>query len=169
MNRAVSFLLKGILVGAAATEALDRMSIILYEIENEKTRNKEDEAREDLHAYERAVDLISKRLGMPLQRKDLMVWGWRLHKSFGYLGGVSYLSLRKYIPFLRRGKGLAFGLAFFILGDEILVPSLGLTPWASSFPWQTHMRGFLSHLAYGFAAESTAVGLDNLPKLHEAA
>ena len=146
--------LKGLLVGAVATEALDRLSILLYEKEKDSTRIRENEARGGLHAYEAAVDRISRRLKMPLQKKDLEVWGWRLHKATGILGGAAYSALRSRRPRVGSGLGMNFGAAFFFAVDEILVPALKLTPGPCAFSWKVHARGAVSHLAYGVAAET---------------
>jgi hypothetical protein len=58
--------------------------------------------------------------------------------------------------------GLWFGSAFFVLVDELLVPVLGLTPGPRAFPLRTHLRGAVSHLAFGVAAESTARVLERV-------
>ena len=106
---------------------------------------------------------------MPLQKKDLQLWGWRIHKAFGYTLGVQYMMLRERAPGVAKGNGLLFGTAFFALFDEIMVPALGWTPWGNKFSWQPHARGAVSHLAYGVAAETIAKALDQFSNLRKAA
>jgi putative membrane protein len=147
---------RGLLVGLSATQALDWVSIALYESEDAPTRASEDHARGHRHAYERAIEKLAKAAGWRLDDEGIGRWGWRFHKAFGLLGGPAYLALRRQFPRLGWGCGVAFGLAFFLLVDEVLVPASGLTPGPLAFSWKVHARGAAAHLAYGVAAEATA-------------
>jgi hypothetical protein len=147
---------RGLVVGLCATTALDWVSIALYEREGPQTRAAEDRARGGHHAYEIAVARLADRVGLELTERELRTWGWRFHKAFGLAGGLGYLLLRRALPRLRWGRGLAFGAAFFLLIDELLVPALRLTPGPRAFSWKVHARGATAHLAYGVAAESAA-------------
>jgi putative membrane protein len=146
----------GMVVGFCATEALDWLSSVLYQREDHRTRHAEDATRGHRHAYEVAVERLAGQLGRPLDRDQVARWGWRFHKLFGFLGGPAYLLLRRAFPRLTWGSGLAFGAAFFLVVDELLVPVLRLTPGPLAFSWKVHARGAAAHLAYGVAAESTA-------------
>lgn len=147
---------RGLVVGLCATQALDWISILFYEGEARATRAKEDRARGHRHAYEVAIERLARAAGRRLTDEQVTVWGWRLHKAFGLLGGVGYLGLRRAFPRLRRGCGLAFGAAFFLIGDELMMPLLRLTPGPRAFSWKVHARGAAAHLAYGVAAEGAA-------------
>ena len=146
----------GLIVGLCATQALDWVSIWLYERERPSRRRAENRARRGRHAYEAATLLVARRLGRRLRRRTVARWGWRFHKTFGILGGWMYLRLRRAFPRLAAGRGLVFGTAFFAFVDELLVPALRLTPGPRAFSWRVHARGAASHLAYGVAAESAA-------------
>jgi hypothetical protein len=152
--------LRGVAVGVCATQALDWVSIALYQAESAEARERENAARGHRHAYERATEVTARALGRPLSERQIRVWGWRFHKLFGSLGGVAYLALRRRFPRLRWGAGLAFGAAFLLVVDEIAVPLLRLTPGPLAFDWKVHARGTAAHLAYGVAAETTARLLD---------
>jgi hypothetical protein len=147
---------QGLVVGLCATQALDWVSILLYEGEDARTRAGEDRARGGRHAYEVAVARMAARLGRRLSDAQIARWGWRFHKAFGVAGGIGYLFLRRAFPRLRWGRGLAFGAAFLLIVDELLVPLLRLTPGPGAFSWRVHARGAAAHLAYGVAAESAA-------------
>jgi hypothetical protein len=151
---------RGLIVGLCATQALDWVSIWLYERESPRLRRAENRARGGLHAYEVAVDRMARAIGRAPTRRQLSTWGWRFHKLFGLLGGVGYLALRRAYPRVGWGKGIGFGTAFFVIVDELLVPLLQLTPGPRAFSWKVHARGALSHLAYGVAAETAARLLD---------
>jgi hypothetical protein len=146
----------GLVTGVCATQALDWVSILLYEGQRRRTRRAEDRARRHRHAYEVAVAALARRLRLAPNRKQVARWGWRFHKAFGLLGGPAYLLLRRTFPRLSRGGGLVFGTLFFLVVDELLVPALRLSPGPRAFSWKVHARGALSHLAYGVAAETTA-------------
>ncbi len=145
--------LGGLLVGAAATEALDLVSIVVYEKESSLLRFRENRTRHFKHAYERAVSDFARKLGRPLTRKEMHVWGWRFHKTFGTATGLLYSALRKRYPRVGAGAGLAFGAAFFVIVDELLMPLQGWTPGPQAFSWKVHARGAAAHVAYGVAAE----------------
>jgi hypothetical protein len=149
-------LARGLVVGLCATQALDWISIWLYDREKRRDRWAENRARRGRHAYEVAVARMARATGRRLSRRQIARWGWLFHKTFGILGGVGYLALRRAFPRIGWGYGLPFGAAFFLLVDEILVPALRLTPGPGAFSWKVHGRGAAAHIAYGVAAERAA-------------
>ncbi|MFL5405287.1 MAG: hypothetical protein ACJ79O_05435, partial [Myxococcales bacterium] len=74
---------KGLLVGWAATKALDGVSTYLYENEDVRTRISENIVRRNRHAYERAVEQMAELAGKSLSRRQRKTYGWRFHKAFG--------------------------------------------------------------------------------------
>lgn len=151
---------KGTLIGLAAGGALDLVSTAIYEREDRATWLAENLARKGRPVYEVAVDQFARAAGRRLTRSQRRVWGWRFHQAFGVLGGVGYAVLRRRHPRIGAGMGLLFGAAFFLLGDEVLMPLAGWSPGPRAFSWKVHARGAVSHLAYGVAAEATARVLD---------
>ena len=85
----------------------------------------------------------------------MKTWGWRFHKAFSLAGGLLYALMRRRDERVGAGLGLAFGAAFFVVVDEILMPVQGLTPGPLAFSWKVHARGAIAHIAYGVAAEAT--------------
>jgi hypothetical protein len=146
----------GLTVGFCATQALDWVGILMYEGQSRRAREAEDRARGHHHAYEVAVDRLARRAGRRLSDDQIRTWGWRFHKVFGLLGGLGYLALRRAFPRIGRAYGVGFGVAFFLLVDEVLVPVLRLTPGPRAFSWKVHARGAAAHIAYGVAAEGAA-------------
>jgi Protein of unknown function (DUF1440) len=155
----LSTIVEGLAVGLAGTQALDWLSILLYDREKRTTWLAENVARGGLHAYERALDKTTRG---KLSRRQLKTWGWRFHKTFGITSGIGYVALRRRYPQVGIGYGLAFGATFFLLVDELLMPLAGFTPGPRAFSWKVHARGAVSHVAYGVAAEATARLLDRL-------
>jgi hypothetical protein len=156
----VSLLVEGAAIGLAATQALDWLSIYLYRREDRRIRDAENIVRGGLHAYERAIEQVTRKVGLSLDNDQIRAWGWRFHKSFGIASGVAYLALRRRFPRIGIGWGLAAGAGFFLLMDELVVPLMGWTPGPRAFAWQVHARGAASHLAYGVAAETMARALE---------
>ena len=111
--------LAGLVVGLCATQALDWISIWLYQRERPSRRRAENRARRGRHAYEVATERLARRIGRRLRRRSVARWGWRFHKTFGILGGWMYLRLPRAFPRLAAGRGLVFGTAFFALVDEL--------------------------------------------------
>src|SRR3954470_2617369 len=89
---------KGLLVGWAATKALDAVSTYLYENEDVRTRISENIVRRNRHAYERAVEQMAEKAGKSLSRRQRKMYGWRFHKAFGLLGGLQYVGGRGGAP-----------------------------------------------------------------------
>lgn len=151
---------EGIAIGIVGTQALDWLSIWLYERENRGDRLVEDSAREGRQVYEVAAAQMASLFGRTLTRGQEKRWGWRFHKAFGIAGGIGFALLRRKDRRVGAGLGLAFGAAFFLLGDELMMPLLGWSPGPRAFPLKTHARGAAAHVAYGVAAEATARLLD---------
>ena len=153
---------KGLLVGLAASAALDEVSIALYEKEDRRTRWAENRARRGRHAYERAVEQIAGLTGKSLSRRERQVYGWKFHQAFGVLGGLQYVAMRRRNPRVGAAMGLLFGAAFFLIADELMMPLLRWSPGPRAFSWKVHARGAAAHVAYGVAAEAAARLLDRV-------
>jgi hypothetical protein len=151
---AQSSLVKGAVVGLAASQALDRISGYWYENEPIDERVKEDSARNFRHVYEVAVSQLASLFGKRLSTEQERKYGWRFHQAFGLLNGFVYVSVRKRFPRIGVGHGLLFGAAFFLLVDELMMPLFKWSPGPRKFNWKVHARGAVSHIAYGVAAES---------------
>ena len=115
-------LLRGLVVGLCATEALDWLSIALYQGESRKSRRKENAVRGHRHAYERAIEREPPRASAAVSATTKLAGGDGGFTMFGLLGGPGYLALRRRFPALRWGCGLGFGAVFFLVVDELLVP-----------------------------------------------
>ncbi len=55
---------------------------------------------------------------------------------------------------IKNGNGAAFGLGVFAINDELVNWLTGNTPGPWAFPWQTHTRALVGHVAFGMAAET---------------
>ena len=151
-----STVIGGLLIGYLATQALDLVSTAIYEREDQKTYDEENAARGGHHAYENGIQQMAKGLGRDLNENQIRNYGWRFHRAFGIFGGIQYALLRRKFPSLGKGYGLLYGLGFFLLADEYLMPAMQLTPGPTRFSWKVHARGLAAHVAYGVTAELAA-------------
>lgn len=76
-----------------------------------------------------------------------------VHYAVGGLAGAGYALAARPCPALRAASGAGFGFAFWLLGDELAIPRLGLSasPSRYSLPMQVNSLG--EHLVYGLTAE----------------
>lgn len=80
----------------------------------------------------------------------------------GLTAGVLYALARRRIARAHSGQGLVFGLAFWLLFDEIMTVAAGLARPPQEYPCQAHARGLAGHVAYGIAADTTLDALDRV-------
>ncbi|MDQ3138435.1 MAG: DUF1440 domain-containing protein [Gemmatimonadota bacterium] len=153
-------LIKGAIAGAVATWVMGKVTDTMYERENRKARQQEDEARGGKSAYGVAAEKAARALGSPLRGKQGEQLGAGLHWALGIGAGAAYAVARRRFESVGRAAGFGFGTAFWALVDEGVVPALGLTPGPRAFPWQTHARGLAGHLTFGTVTDGTLRLLD---------
>jgi hypothetical protein len=151
-SRIASTAIRGALAGAVATWLMDKLTTLAYEQESEPVRKREDEARQGKTAYGVAAEKLARHVvRTPLSDEQRGRYGTAIHWALGIGTGALYGALRNRAPIVGFARGLAFGTGFWLLVDELANPLLGLTPGPRAFPWQTHARGLVGHLAYGAA------------------
>jgi uncharacterized membrane protein YagU involved in acid resistance len=155
----VADLIDGAVAGAVATWVLGRVTTVLYERESKPAREREDRARHGKTAYGVAAEKAAKLVGTELSDDEREKYGSAIHWGLGITAGAVYAALRPRVESAAVARGLAFGTAFWLLMDETATPAMRLTPGPSAFPWQTHTRGLLGHLAFGAAADATLAAL----------
>jgi hypothetical protein len=153
-NGLVMDLAAGAAVGLAATWVMGRVTTFMYERQDRYARRREDRVRGGRTSYERAAEKAADAIGIRLSRDERRLVGSAIHWTIGIAAGTMYGALRKRIQRAAAARGLAFGATFWLLLDEMLVPAMRLTPGPRAFPWQTHARGLVGHLAYAAAADA---------------
>lgn len=153
-------LVRGAVAGAAGWLVMDQVLRFLYDHESPQVREREDRARGGIPALEVAAGDLAALAGATLSDGKRQAGGTVLQWATGIGGGVLYSLLRGRAPGVTAGRGLAYGFAFALVVDEGLTPLLGLSPGPRAFPWQTHARGLVGHLAYGAVAEAVLSRLD---------
>ena len=144
----------GAIAGLVATWAMGKVTTFLYEREDERAREREDEARGGKPASGVAAQEGARIIGHALSDDQQKKYGSGVHWALGIGMGALYGVLRWRVPNADLAHGLAFGAAFFLAVDEVGNTALGLTPGPAEFPWQAHARGLAGHLAYGAVADT---------------
>jgi uncharacterized membrane protein YagU involved in acid resistance len=101
---------------------------------------------------QKAADLV----GVKLDEKQLDQAASVVPYTVGIAGGLLYVFLRRVLRMSPLLAALLSGMALFVVVDEGLTPTLGLSAPNLEYPLSTHLRGFLGHLAYGAGVAVTA-------------
>ena len=88
-----------------------------------------------------------------------------VHWGYGLAMGALYGALRGRAETPDLLGGFAFGTALWILGDEVLVPLLGLSKGPTAHPPAQHAHRFGAHVAYGVAASATTQALQGVTEI----
>lgn len=102
----------------------------------------------------RAAELLTRSvLGRGLSPDEKRRGAAAVHYAIGGLAGAGYALAARPYPALRAASGAGFGFAFWLLGDELAIPRMGLSapPSRYSLPMQVNSLG--EHLVYGLMAE----------------
>jgi hypothetical protein len=76
-----------------------------------------------------------------------------VHYAVGGAAAAAYAIVRESCPRVRASSGVAFGIAFWLLGDELVMPRVGLTARPSDYALLAHVNSLGEHLVYGLTAE----------------
>lgn len=148
-------LLQGALAGAVGVWAMDRVDWFVYDRERQEVK---EQTRANRPGGEDPAHVIAGRvadaLGKPLigARRDAA--GTAVHYSLGILPGALYGALSGRVKAVGAGRGLGYGLAMFIVEDELVNTALGIAGPPTGYPWQAHARGLLAHLVLGCVTDA---------------
>jgi hypothetical protein len=138
--------------GAAGSLAMDLVqdgfSLVF---EPNRSENDRDEETEAIVAV---VRRIASFVPGGLARSHPGLTGRAVHYLFGCGFAAAYAAARARRPAIATGKGLAFGLALWLLSDAILIPATRLgRPWLR-YSWPQRLNAVASHLAYAATVEA---------------
>ena len=91
--------------------------------------------------------------GVSIDDKQKSVAGHTVHYGVGIGVGALYGLLRGMAPSVTTGRGSLYGVAAFILGDEIGTPALGLAKGPLDYPARDHAKSALSHVVFGLLTD----------------
>jgi uncharacterized membrane protein YagU involved in acid resistance len=81
--------------------------------------------------------------------------GQGLHYTVGTATGALYGALAEVLPALTTARGVPFGMAVWLLADELAVPALGLSKPPTRQAGLTHVYAVAAHGVYGLTTELT--------------
>lgn len=91
--------------------------------------------------------------GQDLEAQNAEQLGAAIHYLFGILTGAAYAVASERYPFLRAGRGAAFGGGLWLLGDELAVSAARLeNPRAANA--QSHLSALAAHFVYGMVVDA---------------
>lgn len=98
-------------------------------------------------------------LGEAVDQKRAEQIGATIHYAFGIAVGAGYAALSDTYPALRAGRGGAFGVGLWLIGDELAVSAARLeNPSAANA--LSHASALAAHLLYGFIVDACASSAD---------
>jgi Protein of unknown function (DUF1440) len=101
-----------------------------------------------------AAAALAAGLGQhPLTTREQRRVGQVLHYSMGTVTGALYGALAEKVPIVTTALGVLFGVAVWLLADEIAVPALGLSKPPAHQDLSTHTYALASHSIYGLTTE----------------
>lgn len=135
--------------GLVATHLTNTVQAVLARLMPADAQRREEEAALPLDPSQMAARRAAGLLGIDLRGKALENGGWVVHYATGLGWTPVYVLLRRYGRLHPGGAALVCGGAMALLLDEGLVPALGLARGPQAYPWETHARGLVTHLAFG--------------------
>lgn len=155
--------LKGAVAGAVGVWLMDKVSTALYEREDPPAKKREEAARvEGKDPASLAAGRLAQATGTELSEEQQGTAASAIHYALGVVPGAVYGALRPRLGRSGAGHGLAYGLALFLLNDELLGPALGLAAGPTAYPWQAHARGLAAHLVLGVATDAVLDALNQV-------
>ena len=141
--------------------AMDRVTWYMYRNEDRKAYLQEKKAQvKGKYVSQVSVDKALDATGVELSDKQYWYAYKGVHYFLGIAPGMLYSVLRHKVKGLDAGRGSLFGLALFIMMDEIVAPAAGLASRPTAYPWQAHARGLAGHLTVGVVIDATLNLLD---------
>lgn len=146
---------RGAIAGAFATWLMDLVTTGMYAIQPREVTGREQAAQPNgKSSVANLIDRVEAETGIsvPAARRPMVEQA--VHYALGVLPGAVYGVVRRYVPFVRLGRGLAYGLVLFAVNDEYMNTKLGLAGPMKAYPPEAHLRGLAGHAVLGVATES---------------
>ena len=148
----------GVIGGYVGTRVMNPVTTKLQELAPEADKERE-KAVSPGSPYKIGVQKAADLAGVKLDEKQVEQAASALPYTVGIGGGLLYVILRRGLRMNPLLAALVSAMALFVVVDEGLTPSLGLSAPNLEYPLSTHLRGFLGHLAYGAGVAVTAEAL----------
>lgn len=143
----------GTVAGAAGSWLMSPVQKAIAKRLPAQARAREEAVSPEENAPTKVGRVALEKVGVEAPAEQRPKLGQAVHFAYGMAWGAAYGLLRHRFPRLPRASGLLFGAALWLLGDELMLPALNLTPPATKFPKETHLRALAAHLAYGASVD----------------
>lgn len=148
----------GLLGTAAMTPVMMKLSGLLSRLLGEDSSG----GGSQEPATEKAARKGLEPLGVQLEDKRKKMLGNLVHFGYGTAWGAIYGALWPRTSLLGKLWGLGFGTALFLMGDEVAVPALKLSPSPRETPASSHLGALAAHWVYGATTEAAFRGLSRV-------
>jgi uncharacterized membrane protein YagU involved in acid resistance len=145
----------GVIGGYVGTKLMNPVTARLQELAPESDKERE-KAVSPGSPYKIGAQKAADLVGVKLDEKQIDQAASAMPYTVGIAGGLLYVLLRRVFKMNPLLAALVSGMALFVVVDEGLTPTLGLSAPNLEYPLSTHLRGFLGHLAYGAGVAVTA-------------
>jgi uncharacterized membrane protein YagU involved in acid resistance len=145
----------GVIGGYVGTKVMNPVTAKLQELAPEADKAREKEVSPG-SPYKIGVQKAAEITGVKLDQQQIETAASAMPYTVGIAGGLLYVLLRRVLRINPLLAAVLSGTALFVVVDEGLTPSLGLSAPNLEYPLSTHLRGFLGHLAYGAGVAVTA-------------
>jgi len=150
--------LRGALAGAAATWLMDLVTTAMYSGQSPSVTAREEAAQPNgKSSVGNLVDRVQSATSLTLPAARRPAVEYAVHYLLGIIPAAIYGVVRRYVPVVRAGNGLGYGVAVFAANDEYANAALGLSGPPRAYPVQTHLRGLTGHAVLGMATETGIV------------
>ena len=161
-------MLAGIAAGLAASWIMNQFQSAIKPKQEQNPAGKPDEqgGQHVKHHRQPTVEVADRVMntvaGRHLRPEEEKVAGPLVHYAYGAAIGGLYAYAADRNPKITAAAGLPFGVAVWLLADEVPLPLLGLSkpPW--EYPASMHAYALASHAVYGMAVEGVRRGLCHL-------
>jgi putative membrane protein len=94
-----------------------------------------------------------------LSRREKQIGGPAVHYAFGASAGALYGLLSAHTPAVQRGAGVPFGIAVWLVADEVMLPLLRLAKGPRAYPAAVHLEMLAAHIVFGLATDTAMTWL----------
>lgn len=140
--------LAGAVAGGAAVWVISKMDWSLNHA-GAKRRDVADAQPTGMDPAHAAAAKAADAAGVQIGDRQNNAAGHTVHYGIGIGIGALYGLLRGMAPSVTTGRGSLFGVATFILGDEIGAPAMGLAKGPLEYAARDHARSALAHIVFG--------------------
>ncbi|HEX7047932.1 MAG TPA: DUF1440 domain-containing protein [Gammaproteobacteria bacterium] len=145
----------GVIGGIVATHVNDFVEAACWKATPESEKAREPETTDDSSAEAAARMLLTcKDDDPPAEQLEIAKKG--IHFGLGAAWGPLYCWLRRHMGMSPAMAGITSGTALSLIVDETLNPLLGITPPRNAYPASAHVRGLVTHVAWGLVCAATA-------------